>query len=64
MFPNLEKITLRGKLNTIKRNTFFGLNHLMDINFMNCNITVIEDGVFDDLVNIKTIDLTNNPIQR
>ena len=64
MFPNLEKITLSGKLNEIQRHTFFGLSNLMEINFMNCNITVIEDGVFDSLVNIRTIDLTNNPIQR
>ena len=64
-FPNLVTLTMsRCNIKKVLYDTFKDQKKLRQVFLSDNNISIIEDGVFDDLISIDMLDLDSNPINR
>ncbi|XP_053670398.1 uncharacterized protein LOC128720726 [Anopheles nili] len=62
---NLQKLYLRyNAMHRVHRDAFRNLTILIELDLANNNLTVIEPGVFHDLIKIRVIILNNNQLER
>ena len=65
MFPNLIVVSMtRCNIEKILFDTFKKHEKITRLYLNENNISIIEDGVFDDLVSLEQLDLDFNPIKR
>uniref|UniRef100_F1KWR4 Leucine-rich repeat neuronal protein 1 n=1 Tax=Ascaris suum TaxID=6253 RepID=F1KWR4_ASCSU len=58
----LTTVDLSGNpIKTVRSGDFIAMSEMREINLSDCNITVIEDGAFEDLPNLLRLRLNDNP---
>ena len=62
-FPNLVSLAVGfNGIKEIHQDSFYGLGHLTGLYLQNNSISYIEDGAFDQLVSLKELDMSSNPL--